>query len=340
MKPLFHPRLVNDPFGDPGLYVEFLFERRALLFDLGDLSPLPARQLLKVTHAFVSHTHMDHFAGFDALLRLFLGRDKILHLFGPPGFIDRVEHKLAGYTWNLVANYESDFVVRASEVSPENGPDMALFRSRTGFRREIAEASSSAPGVLLDEETFQVRATFLDHQIPCLAFALEEKFHVNVWKSGLEELGLPTGSWLRDLKSAVARGEPAETPVTVRWREDGALRERTVSLGELREKVLRIVPGQKIAYVTDAGYTPENAAAIVDLARGADTLFIEAAFTHEEERRAAEKYHLTARQAGELARAAEVKRLIPFHFSPKHAEEGERLVREAMEAFEEGERVR
>jgi ribonuclease Z len=333
MKPLFHPRLVNDPFGDPGLYVEFLFERRALLFDLGDLSPLPARQLLKVTHAFVSHTHMDHFAGFDTLLRLFLGRDKTLQLFGPPGFNDRVEHKLAGYTWNLVAGYGSDFVVRASEVSPENGLETALFRSRTGFRREIAEPPSCAPGVLLDEETFQVRAVFLDHQISCLAFALEEKFHVNVWKRGLEELGLPTGPWLRDLKSAVARGERSAVPVTVRWREDGNLRERSVSLGELREKVLRIVPGQKIAYVTDAGYTPENAVAIVDLARGADTLFIETAFTHEEEKRAAEKYHLTARQAGELARAAEVKRLVPFHFSPKHAEEEEQLIREAMEAF-------
>ncbi len=334
MKPLFHPRLVNDPFGDPGLYVDFLFERRALLFDLGDLSPLPARQLLKVTHAFVSHTHMDHFAGFDALLRVLLGREKVLHLFGPPGFIERVEHKLAGYTWNLVANYENDFLMRATEVSPENGAVTSLFRSRTGFRREAAEVPLSPPGLLLDEETFQVRAAFLDHQIPCLAFALEEKFHVNVWKSGLEELGLPTGSWLRDLKAAMARGQPPETPVTVRWREGEDLRERSVSLGELREKVLRIVPGQKIAYVTDAGYTPENAAAIVDLARGADTLFIETAFTHEEERRAAERYHLTARQAGELARAAEVKRLIPFHFSPKHTEEEEKLVREAMEAFE------
>jgi ribonuclease Z len=334
MKPLFHPRLVNDPFGDPGLYVDFLFERRALLFDLGDLSPLSARQLLRVTHAFVSHTHMDHFAGFDALLRILLGREKVLHLFGPPGFIDRVEHKLAAYTWNLVANYESDLGVRTTEVGPEGSADTAVFRSRTGFRREAAGTSSLTEGVLLDEDTFQVRVAFLDHQIPCLAFALEEKFHVNVWKNGLEELGLPTGPWLRDLKSAVARGEPAETPVPVRWREDGTLRERVVSLGELREKVLRIVPGQKIAYVTDAGYTPENAGAIVDLARGADALFIETAFTHEEERRAAEKYHLTAPQAGGLARAAGVKRLIPFHFSPKHTEEAERLVREAMEAFE------
>jgi ribonuclease Z len=276
---------------------------------------------------------MDHFAGFDALLRVLLGREKVLHLLGPPGFIDRVEHKLAGYTWNLVANYESDLAIRATEASPENGAESALFRSRTGFRHEIVETASCPPGVLLDDEAFQVRAAVLDHQIPCLAFALEEKFHVNIWKNGLEELGLPTGPWLRELKTSVARGDPDDRPVTVAWREDGALREKVVSLGDLKEKVLRLVPGQKIAYVTDAGYTPENAAAIVNLARGADALFIETAFTDDEERRAAEKYHLTARQAGGLARAAEVKRLIPFHFSPKHAEEEERLVREAMEAF-------
>lgn len=333
MKPLFHPRLVNDPFGDPGLYIDFLFDRRAMLFDLGDLSPLSARQILKVSHAFVSHTHMDHFAGFDTLLRLLLGREKVLHLYGPPGFIDRVEHKLAAYTWNLVANYESDFVARATEAHPDGAVRSAEFRSRREFRREPLECPAPPTGLLLDEETFQVRVAFLDHQIPCLAFALEEKFHVNVWKSGLEELGLPTGPWLRELKSAVAGGEPDETPVLVRWREDGSSRERTVSLGDLKEKVLRIVPGQKIAYVTDAGYTPGNVRAILDLARDADSLFIETAFTHEEERRAAEKYHLTARQAGELARAAGAKRLIPFHFSPKHSEEGDRLIREAMEAF-------
>jgi ribonuclease Z len=334
MKPLFHPRLVNDPFGDPGLYVDFLFERRALLFDLGDLSALSARQLLKVSHAFVSHTHMDHFAGFDALLRVLLGREKVVHLFGPPEFVDRVEHKLAAYTWNLVANYASDLVFRVTEVHPDGMVVRADFHTRTGFRREPAPPPVLTGGVLLDEDTFLVRAAFLDHQIPCLAFALEEKFHVNVWKNGLEELGLPTGPWLRDLKSAVARDEPDETPIPVRWRENGAIRERLVSLGVLKEKVLRIVPGQKIAYVTDAAYHAANARAILDLARGADLLFIESAFLDEEERRAAEKRHLTARQAGLLAREAGARRLVPFHFSPKHAEEGEKLLQEALEAFE------
>ena len=321
MKPLFHPRLVNDPFGDPGVYVDFLFEKRALLFDLGDLHALSSRQLLKVTHAFVSHAHMDHFSGFDSLLRVLVGRQKVVHLFGPPGFLDRVEHKLAAYTWNLVESYENELLFRVTEVSPDGSGSTADFSSARRFVRGPATRALLPGGVLVDEEAFRVRTAVLDHRIPCLGFALEEKFHVNVWKSGLESLGLPTGPWLRELKSAVARGDADDTLF------------QGIPLGELRAHALRIVRGQKIAYVTDVVYHAANAAAIVDLAQGADLLFIEATFAADEEERAAEKHHLTSRQAGLLARQAGAKRLIPFHFSPKHSEEGDRLLREALEAF-------
>jgi len=58
---------VNDPLGDPGVYVEFKYRKEAFLFDLGDISGLPARKILKIRYIFVSHAHMDHFIGFDHL---------------------------------------------------------------------------------------------------------------------------------------------------------------------------------------------------------------------------------------------------------------------------------
>lgn len=65
MTPSFSPHLVNHPFGDPGLYVDIRWSRRALLFDLGDNVSLSATQLLRAQDIFISHTHMDHFIGFD-----------------------------------------------------------------------------------------------------------------------------------------------------------------------------------------------------------------------------------------------------------------------------------
>ncbi|MDH3877602.1 MAG: ribonuclease Z, partial [Desulfobacterales bacterium] len=116
MRPRFHPRLINGPFEDPGLYIPFLFENRAIIFDLGDTLPLSARELLKISHAFITHTHVDHFIGFDRVLRISLGREKNLHLYGPPGFFKNMEGKLAAYSWNLVKNYPYRLGLQLTEV--------------------------------------------------------------------------------------------------------------------------------------------------------------------------------------------------------------------------------
>jgi len=99
------PRLVDPDAFAPGLVVDVRDEKRALLFDLGEIERLAPRVLLRVSHAFVSHTHMDHFAGFDHLLALGLGRMRRLVLWGGPGFVEQVEHKLRAYTWNVVHRY-------------------------------------------------------------------------------------------------------------------------------------------------------------------------------------------------------------------------------------------
>lgn len=330
MTPQFHPSLVNGPFDDPAVYVDFLFERRALLFDLGDIRALPPRKILRLTHIFISHTHIDHFIGFDHLLRLCLGREKRLHLFGPPGFTAQVEHRLASYTWNLVESYDTDFTLVATEIHPDNGSLAAEFHCCRRFRRENVRTELLPDGIILDEEAFRIRAACLDHKTVCLAYALEEKSHVNIMKNRLLELGLPTGPWLAELKRDIARGEPDNKRFRAWWHGGEGPVERFFSLGELKELILRVVPGQKIAYVTDAAYSGANAAKIVALARGADYLFIEATFLDADRERAAERHHLTARQAGLLAREAGVVRAIPFHFSPRY-QGMEDLLREELE---------
>lgn len=333
MKPQFHPTLINGPFGDPAVYVDFLYERRALLFDLGEIAHLPPRKLLRLTHVFISHTHMDHFIGFDHLTRIFLGRDKRLFLYGPPGFIDQVWHHLSAYTWNLVESYPTDFTISALELHPDGKALAAHFHCRSGFRCEDNEAFNIADGVLLDEPGFRVRAVFLDHKIPSLAYTLEEKSHVNIMKNRLDEMGLPVGAWLAELKRAVLAGEPEDEQIRIWWRDDGGIEERWMPLGDLRTRILSVVPGQKIAYVTDTVCNAESAEKIIGLARGADYLFIEAPFLQEEAERAALKYHLTAAQAGALARRANAVRVIPFHFSPKYTGMEELLEREVEKAF-------
>ena len=337
MRPFFHPVLVNDAFGDPGVYIDCLFERRAVLFDLGDIRLLPPRKILRLRDVFVSHAHMDHFMGFDWLLRLSLGRSLKMRLFGPPGFLAQVEHRLAAYTWNLVGSYETDFTLEVTEASPQGGGRRAAFHCKNAFRRQDEEPIAFSDGLLLEAESFRVRGAFLDHMTPCLAFALEEDRHLNVWKNKLDALGLPTGPWLQEFKRAVRAGTPDDAPFRVWWREDGRVRERLFPLGELARAVLRIVPGQKIAYVTDAVYSADNAARIVELARGADVLFIETPFLHRDSARAAAKHHLTARQAGALARSAGVKTVVPFHFSPMyHDDAGTALRAELAQAFGAG----
>jgi ribonuclease Z len=323
---LVQTSLVNEPFSDPGLLIVFRFGRRALLFDLGDNTPLSPRQLLRVTHAFVSHTHMDHFAGFDRLLRVCLHRTMPLRLIGPTGFGDRVEHKLRAYTLNLLDERSCDFVIGVAEFSDNGFDGIYEFRAREAFRRRAMPQVCLPPGVLLDEDEFRIQATVLDHGIPCLAFAFEEKMRINVWGEGLKLLRLPVGPWLKEAKRAVRRGEPDDSQITIHS-------DLSIPLGVLKQHALRSAPGQKIAYVVDAAYHDRNIEKIVALANGADQLFMEAAFLDADSEVAAQRRHLTARQAGEIARQARVSRFVAFHFSARYRTREVELQCEAERAF-------
>jgi len=329
MRPTFIPRLLNPPFGDPGLFVSLRHHGRAMLFDLGRIDRQPAAALLKVTHVFVSHTHMDHFIGFDHLLRIFLARELHVELFGPPGIIANVRGKLAGYTWNLIESYP--FTLTVHEVGLEQIESVHL-PARTAFTPEPRGARPFL-GELVDAPELTVTAAHLDHRIPCLGFALTEKTRLNVRPERLDALGVPPGRWLNQLKEAVRAGRPDDTVIRAEWSEESEPRSATFTLGELRDRLLVETRGQKIAYVVDTLFSRGNLARISELARGADVFFCESLFLDADREQATKRYHLTARQAGSLARAAGVARLETFHFSSRYDRDPVPLRAEAQAVF-------
>jgi ribonuclease Z len=327
----FLPRLVNGPFGDPALYVPFRHQNRALLFDLGDISALAARDILKISHIFVTHTHMDHFIGFDHVLRLLLGRDKDLHIIGPQGFLSNLSGKLAGYCWNLVGNYRNRFALHATELHPDRAL-VGCFPCHTGFVAETKTREIPFDGTVLNESGLTVRAVHLDHGTPVLAFALEERFHINIIKDALHGIGLQPGPWLTRFKSMLYDNADPKTMVDIPTARDGR-QMLPIPLGKLQTAIARIRPGQRLAYIADAAGTPENMERMVSLAKGVDILFVEAAFSHLHHGIALQKQHLTARQAGELARFCGVRQYHLFHYSPRYMDCPETLEQEAQAAF-------
>ncbi len=328
MRPSFHPRTINGPFDDPGLFVPFLFEKRAVLFDLGDTARLSSRDILKISHIFISHTHMDHFIGFDRVLRLFLGRSGEIHLFGPEGFLDNVEGKLSGYSWNLVENYQNRFMVRATEIR-QQVCRTRKYACEDGFVPAGDPVESPFQGIAHQEPGFTVRTAVLDHGLPCLGFTLAERFHINILKDRLAELGLAPGPWLKRFKDRLHGGDDPETPIPVPSPDGGA--GPSFSLGDLTRRIARITPGQRIGYITDVAGTPANEDRIVELVRGVDHLYIEAAFLEQDREIAREKRHLTAAQAGRIAARSGARGFTLFHFSPRYLGMEDRFRDEAEE---------
>jgi ribonuclease Z len=331
MRPSLHPRLINGPFDDPGLYIAFIFEKHAILFDLGEIDSLSSRDILKISHVFVTHTHMDHFSGFDRLLRLFLGRNKTLSLYGPEGFINNVAGKLAGYSWNLVDRYDNPFSLIITEIHPDHHI-CCRFSSRNRFMPETPVVEKPFSAVLVEAPGWIVSTVILDHAIPCLAFSIQEKFHVNIKKDRLEALGLEVGPWIMDFKQVLFAGnDPSSTFQVI----DAKHPRRNISfeLGWLSREIATITLGQKITYITDAVFSKVNIDKMVNLAKGSDHLFIESAFLEAHRQIAEDKYHLTAWQAGTLAATAGARQFTLFHYSPRYTGQEELFIEEAFHAY-------
>ena len=174
--------------------------------------------------------------------------------------------------------------------------------------KEITEA-----GIVYEGDGFHVRAFPLRHVKPCFGYVMQEDIRPGIFHpEKAESLGLPRGPlWAR-----LQAGEVVKTP------EGRDVRPEDV-LGPPRS-------GRKFSFVTDTLAFP----AIADEVTGSDLFICEGMFEKELEADAIEKKHMTAVQAAEIARAANVLKMALIHYSPRYTEYNlKQILKEAQSIF-------
>ncbi|MGQ0506487.1 MAG: ribonuclease Z [Myxococcaceae bacterium] len=177
------------------------------------------------------------------------------------------------------------------------------------FPVEIVELRS---GESVRRHGYSVQAVGVDHRVNALAYVLQEDLRPGKFNlARARELGVPEGPDFGKLQrgeSVTARNGNTVTPQDV--------------LGESRA-------GRRLVISGDT----RPCAALVAAAQDADLLIHESTFSDDEQERALETKHSTAREAGRVAKEAGAKRLILTHLSSRHDMDPLRLLHQAREEF-------
>ncbi len=149
---------------------------------------------------------------------------------------------------------------------------------------------------LVETDSFTVTCFPVEHRIPCHGFLVESKTKGRkLLPEKCREYDIP--SYYYD---KLKHGEDYE-------RKDGFIvKNEWVTTDGPHPK--------KYAYCADTLFT-DTFLPYID---GADTIYHECTYLHEEAEKAAARFHSTAKQAAEIARMANVKQLLLGHFSSKY----------------------
>lgn len=168
-----------------------------------------------------------------------------------------------------------------------------LLSSNLYTERDIVERHPVEAGELGTVAGLRISACRLDHPVPTFAYRLDEPTATRLDGAKLAAVGI-RGSAVRDLLDSGC--------VRV-----GANLHRLADFEVERR-------GQSVAYVLDSALCAQA----IELADGVDLLVCEATYLDAEQRWARERGHMTAREAGWLAREAGVRRVVLTHFSGRY----------------------
>jgi ribonuclease Z len=157
----------------------------------------------------------------------------------------------------------------------------------------VIEHPVSEPGIVEQDESFRIEAAFLDHGVDNLAWRITEPDRRKFDPKKLKENGIE-GLMVRELE------EKGEIFVN----------SKKVFLDE----VSWIRKGDAIAIVSDT----KPCQSAIEISRRAKLLLCESTYLEDHRDLAEKHFHLTAKQAAEIAKEADVEKLILTHFSARY----------------------
>lgn len=227
------------------------------------------------------------------------------HVFGLPGLLSTLSMLGRRGDLNIYAHRELEIFLH---------PFLEYFGNQFSYRINHIHLNPDNFQQVFENNSLRVFSFPLKHRIPTNGFLFAEKeLPRNIKREMIDFYNIPFQQ-IREIKL----GADFVT-------ESGKL---------IKNEILTISPAapRKYAYCSDTAYFSE----IVPYIQNADVLYHEATFTETDGVRARETFHSTARQAAEIAKAAQVKKLIIGHFSSRYNELSE-LLNEATAIFPETE---
>jgi len=320
-EPAFFGGLLDDPL----LFLRIRPEGRALLFDCGQIAHLAKRVVKPITAVFITHAHMDHIMGVPTLVRHHHASPLPLDLYGPPAIAERVAHLLQGFDWNL--REPTWFTLRVHEVHHDRILHFR-FPGPEGFARHFDGEEPWIAPLIWSSRYVTVEAVLLDHRIPSLAFRVTERPPFSLDPVRMEESGVLTGDWIRDMKSRIWKGrEGVEVMVPYRDGEDVRM-VREEDPGRLYEQIRGEQRSASVGYVTDVGWTADNLQRMEGFLTGLTLLCAECTFLGSDVGKARTSYHLCTADLNDLIARLAPRFLLPLHLSKSYLRSTADLYRE------------
>ena len=238
---------------------------------------------------------------FSRLNHIFISHLHGDHCFGLLGLIS---------TLNLLGRTAELHIHSPKGLETLLTPMLDFFNRQMTYKVLFHEFDTKEPMQIYEDRSLTVTTIPLRHRMPCCGFLFAEKRRPNhIIREMVDFYQVPVYELNR-----IKNGADYVTP-------EG----KTVSNNLLTRPS---APSRSYAYCSDTIYLPS----IVEQIKGVDLLFHEATFANEDAPRAKETFHTTAAQAAEIARKAEVKKLLIGHFSARYEDENI-LLQEASAIF-------